>query len=64
MCGLQLSMKKLTGAQDVFDSKVLDNLLSNFNEKYAFLHSILQTLLVTDQLSINLPVAFLHCHYY
>ena len=53
MCELQLSMKKLTGAHDVFDSKVLDNLLSNFNEKYAFLHSILQTLLVTDQLSIN-----------
>ena len=49
MCRLQLSMKKDTGAQDVFDSKVLDDLLTNFNEKYALLHSILQTLLVTDQ---------------
>ena len=35
MCGLQLSMKKDTAAQDVCDSKVLDDLLSNFNEKYA-----------------------------
>ena len=48
-CGLQLSMKKDTGARDVFDSEVFDDLLSNFNEKYALLHSILQTLLVTDQ---------------
>ena len=31
MCGLQLSMKKDTGAQDVFNSKVPDDLLSNFN---------------------------------
>ena len=49
MCGLQLSMKKLTGAQDVLDSKVLDDLLSNFNEKYALLHSSLQALMVTGQ---------------
>ena len=42
MCRLQLSMKKHTGAQDVFDGKVMDDLLSNFNEKYALLHSILQ----------------------
>ena len=49
MCGSQVSMKKDTAAQDVFDSKVFDDLLSNFNEKYALLHSILQTLLVTDQ---------------
>ena len=47
MC--ELGMKKDGGAQDVFDSKVFDDLLSNFNDKCPLLHSILQTLLVTDQ---------------
>ena len=44
-----LSMKRDTGVQDVFDTKFFDNLLNNFNEKCPLLHSILQTLLITDQ---------------
>ena len=39
----ELSVKKVGGMQDVFDSKVFDDLLCNFNDKCPLLHSI-QTL--------------------
>ena len=46
MC--ELNIKKDSGTEDVFDTKIFDNLLSNFNDKCLLLHSILQTLLITD----------------
>ncbi len=47
MCSL--GMRKESDVQDVFKKDIFTNLHNNFEEKCPLLHSVLQTLLVTDK---------------
>ncbi len=47
MCSLGIS--KESDVQDVFKKDIFNNLRNNFKEKCPLLHSVLQTLLVTDK---------------
>lgn len=44
-----LGIREESDVQDVFRKEIFKNLLNNFEEKCPLLHSVLQTLLVTDK---------------